>query len=128
MRAICASSASGSRRSVLVIVGVTLPVPAGHADKTLFVTIPSLQEAYERTIRREIKKFASIRARSIDKLTADQVAPYLACKLHVNAFDPRREFSEYAEMYASALAFETKSGATLMTQAEIVHHIARGTW
>lgn len=42
----------------------------------------------------------------------------------MNAFDPRREFSEYAEMYASALAFETKSGATLMTQADIVYHIS----
>ncbi len=117
---------------VTVVVGVTLNVAT--ADSVLFVSMSprSLRAAYERTIRREVSKYAAINERAVRRLSADRIAPYLACKLHVNAFDPRREFAEYAEMYEKALAFERSNGASPMTQREIISYVRRlsrkGTW
>ena len=110
---------------VTVVVGVTLTVAT--ADSVLFVSMSprSLRAAYERTIRREVSKYAAINERAVRRLSADRIAPYLACKLHVNAFDPRREFAEYAEMYEKALAFERSNGASPMTQREIISYVRR---
>jgi hypothetical protein len=121
MHVVCGEWGEG----VMVIVGVTLNVP--NPDATLFITMSPrhLALAYERTVRRELKKYASISPQAIGKLRIDQVAPYLACKLHLNAFDPRREFAEYAQMYAAALEFERKSGAELMVPREILAYVRR---
>jgi hypothetical protein len=121
MRVICGERGEG----VMVIVGVTLNVP--NPDATLFITMSPrhLALAYERTVRRELRKYASISAQAIGKLRVDQVAPYLACKLHVNAFDPRREFPEYAGVYAAALEFERSNGAELMAPREILAYVLR---
>ena len=121
MRVICGERGEG----VMVIVGVTLSVP--DPDATLFITMSPrhLALAYERTVRRELKKYASISPQAIGKLRIDQVAPYLACKLHVNAFDPRREFSEYTGVYAAALEFERNNGAELMVPREILAYVRR---
>ncbi len=110
---------------VTVVVGVTLTVAT--ADSVLFVSMSprSLRAAYERTIRREVSKYAAINERAVRRLSADRIAPYLACKLHVNAFDPRREFAEYAEMYEKAFAFERSNGASPMTQREIISYVRR---
>ena len=110
---------------VTVVVGATLNVAT--ADSVLFVSMSprSLRAAYERTIRREVSKYAAINERAVGRLSADRIAPYLACKLHVNAFDPRREFAEYAEMYEKALAFERSNGASPMTQGEIISYVRR---
>lgn len=121
MRVICEERGEG----VMVIVGVTLNVP--NPDATLFITMSpkQLALAYERTVRRELMKYASISPQAIGKLRIDQVAPYLACKLHVNAFDPRREFSEYTRVYAAALEFERANGAELMGPLEILAYVRR---
>jgi hypothetical protein len=110
---------------VTVVVGVTLVVSS--PDSTLFIAMSpkAARAAYERTVRREVAKYASVSPRSVSAMSADRVAPYLACKLHVNAFDPRREFSEYAEMYASAFEFERNNGARMMSQQEIVSYVRR---
>ena len=110
---------------VTVVVGTTLTVAS--ANTRLFVSMSqrTLRVAYERAIRREVAKYATISARAVGRLSADRIPPYLACKLHVNAFDPRREFSEYAEMYASAFEFERNNGARMMSQQEIVSYVRR---
>ena len=121
--ALCERSRRGG---LLVVVGVTLRVAA--PDATLFIEMSesALQAAYKRTVRREVAKYASISTRAVDEaLRADRAAPYLACKLHVNAFDPRREFAEYSEMYEKALAFERSNGAAPMTQREIISYVRR---
>ena len=84
MRVICGERGEG----VTVIVGVTLTVP--NPDATLFITMSprQLAIAYERTVRRELKKYTSISPHAIGKLRIDQVAPYLACKLHVKRVRP----------------------------------------
>ena len=109
---------------VTVVVGVTLNVAA---TQRMFVAMSprALRAAYERTIRREVSKYAAINERAVGRLSADRIAPYLACKLHVNAFDPRREFAEYSEMYEKALAFERSNGAAPMTQREIISYVRR---
>ena len=121
MRVICGERGAG----VTVIVGATLTVP--NPDATLFITMSprQLALAYERTVRRELKKYTSISPHATGKLRIDQVAPYLACKLHVNAFDPRREFSEYKGVYAAALEFERANGAELMVPREILAYVRR---
>jgi len=70
---------------------------------------------------RELKKYASMR--SLDRLPVRQVAAYLACKLHLGAFDPRREFSGYVAMYNKALDSELKKKARIMNQASIIEYI-----
>lgn len=109
---------------ITVVVGVTLNVAA---TQRMFVAMSprALRAAYERTIRREVSKYAAINERAVGRLSADRIAPYLACKLHVNAFDPRREFAEYSEMYEKALAFERSNGAAPMTQREIISYVRR---
>jgi hypothetical protein len=81
--------------------------------------------AYERTVRREVAKYASVSERAVSNMSVDRVAPYLACKLHVNAFDPRSEFEAYASMYASAFEFERSNGARMMSQQEIISYVRR---
>ena len=110
---------------VTVVVGVTLRVAS--ADSTLFIKMSprAMRAAYERTLRREVAKYASVSERLVGRMRVDQVAPYLACMLHVNAFDPRREYAEYAKMYASAFEFERDDGARMMSQREIVSYVRR---
>ena len=121
MRVICGERGAG----VTVVVGITLAVPS--PDATLFITMSPnvLKLAYERTVRRELRKYASISPQAIGKLHISQVAPYLACKLHVNAFPPTRPFAAYAAEYATALEFERKGGATLMSPRAILAHVRR---
>ncbi len=110
---------------VTVVVGVTLRVAS--ADSTLFITMSprAVRAAYERTVRREVAKYASVSERAVNNMSVDRVAPYLACKLHVHAFDPRSEFDEYARMYASAFEFERNNGAMMMSQQEIISYLRR---
>jgi hypothetical protein len=118
----------GSRRSrgsdepsgITVVVGVTLSVPS--SDDLLFIDVTeNLHNVYERTVKRELKKYASVRG--VDQMPLYQVAPYLACKLHLNAFDPRQEYRDYQRMFTAALADETKKNARVMKQADIIKYI-----
>ena len=121
--ALCERSRRGG---LLVVVGVTLRVAA--PDATLFIEMSesALQAAYKRTVRREVAKYASISTRAVDEaLRADRAAPYLACKLHVNAFAPTRPFEEYESVYAAALEFERSNGAIPMSPREILAYVRK---
>lgn len=105
---------------ITVVVGVTLSVPS--SDDLLFIDVTeNLHNVYERTVKRELRKYASVRG--VDQMPLYQVAPYLACKLHLNAFDPRQEYRDYQRMFTAALADETKKNARVMKQADIIKYI-----
>lgn len=105
---------------ITVVVGVTLSVPS--SDDLLFIDVTeNLHNVYERTVKRELKKYASVRG--VEQMPLYQVAPYLACKLHLNAFDPRQEYRDYQRMFTAALADETKKNARVMKQADIIKYI-----
>jgi uncharacterized protein YbbK (DUF523 family) len=110
----------GSDEPITVVVGVTLSVPS--SDDLLFIDVTeNLHNVYERTVKRELRKYASVRG--VDQMPLYQVAPYLACKLHLNAFDPRQEYRDYQRMFTAALADETKKNARVMKQADIIKYI-----
>ena len=121
MRFICRERGAG----VTVVFGVTLTVD--RPDETLFIAMSPklLALAYERTVKRELRKYAEISPQAIGKLRTWQVAPYLACKLHVNAFAPTRPFEEYESVYAAALEFERSNGAVPMSPREILAYVRK---
>jgi hypothetical protein len=121
MRVVCLERGQG----VTVVVGATLTVE--RPDETLFIAMSpkQLALAYERTVKRELKKYAGISPQAIGKLRTWQIAPYLACKLHVNAFAPTRPFEEYEGVYASALEFERNNGAVAMSPREILSYVRK---
>ena len=107
-------------KGLTVVVGVTLHVPS--SDETFFIDVSEkLHDVYERTVKRELKKYALMRD-SVSRLPVNQVAPYLACKLHLNAFDPRQDYRHYVALYEKALASERKR-ATVIEQGAIINHI-----
>jgi hypothetical protein len=115
-----AGNGTDEPRGLTVVVGITLHVPS--SDEVLFIDVSdNLHDVYERTVQRELKKYASVR--NAERMQVHQVAPYLACKLHLNAFDLRQEYRDYERMFTKALAHETKSNASVMKQDDIIKHI-----
>lgn len=112
------------RKPICVVVGITIKVD--NPDKIFFIRMSDqvLKTAYKRTLSRELAKLRSKRLQSdIKKLSAAEIGACLVFKYHVNALEIGTPLAGYKQMYKSALQFECKQKAIIMTQAGIIRSI-----
>lgn len=113
---------------IVVIVGITFEV--SNLTKKYFIKMSKkeLDDAYRRTVIREIKKYNEITKPSviklIEKMNNNEISEYLRNMYHINAMDPvETSFDIYKKRYKNALAIEKKRGFIIKNQRDIINDL-----
>lgn len=110
----------------VVFAGITLKVP--DPDYLYFVKLSEkeLEDAYRRTIKREMHKIIDNHEALeciVNKRPVKDIAYRLSLTYHIGALDITTTFEGYKKMYRQALSFEKQQDAKIMSQERVLSEI-----